>query len=104
MPPVKYCSISKSDLFRKFTEENWQNRLDAYVPETIIYSRKTIRIWKSGNIVMGIITWHTNPNGVEMVVRMIRECRPDGDVIWDIDHNDPGKQLSLPLSTTKEQA
>jgi hypothetical protein len=103
MPPVKYCSISKAEMLRKFSEENWIARLDGYSCQTVTYSRKSTRVWKDGNIVVGIVTWHVNPTGVEMVVRLLRESFPDGDVIWDINHTTKGTQISLPLSSSRDE-
>jgi len=69
----------------------------------MVFARKTIQVWKNGDLVMGIVTWHSNPNGLEMVVRMLREPHPDGDLIWDIDHIRKPHQTSLPLSTKTEE-
>jgi len=99
MLPKKYSSISKQDLLRKYTEELWEQKLAHYHCECIELPRKTTRIWKDGQLIMAVITWHRNPDGEQMVVRSLR----DGDTMFDIDHTPPGPKESPVLSTSAEK-
>jgi hypothetical protein len=99
MPPIAYCSISKEALLRKYTEENWGKTLMKYHCDVLETTRKRTQIWRVGQTIMAIVTWHRNPKSIEMVVRLLRE----GDTIWDIDHCPRVNQAPLPVAKSTDE-